>query len=110
MKKILLLLSGSLFFIAVSYARPAATLPAIARPAIARPDTVLTGLVTDSANAKAIPGCSVYLNNTSLGAVTRSDGTSLVKDIPAGKSTLIISAIGYKTLPSTSTATTFRRH
>jgi hypothetical protein len=97
MKKILLLLSGSLFFIAVSYARPAATLPAIARPAIARPDTVLTGLVTDSANAKAIPGCSVYLNNTSLGAVTRSDGTFLLKDIPAGKSTLIISAIGYKT-------------
>lgn len=57
----------------------------------------LSGKVTDSATGKPIAGCSVYLNNTSIGTVTATDGVFLLKGISRGRSDLVVSAIGYTT-------------
>jgi CarboxypepD_reg-like domain len=57
----------------------------------------LSGNVTDSATGKPLAGVSVFLNNTSHGAVTRADGSFLLKDIPKGSYQVVFSAIGYAT-------------
>jgi hypothetical protein len=57
-------------------------------------NSILTGIITDSANGKPLAGVSVFLNGTTKGTVTRADGTfGLV--IPPGRYELIVSAIGY---------------
>jgi hypothetical protein len=61
------------------------------------PGADLSGVVTDSATGKPLAGVSVFLNNTSRGAVTRTDGSFLVRDIPRGRYELVFSAIGYAT-------------
>jgi hypothetical protein len=55
---------------------------------------VLTGTIRDSANGKPLAGVSVFLNGTSKGTVTRTDG-SFALAIPPGRYELIVSAIGY---------------
>jgi hypothetical protein len=62
-----------------------------------QPGGVLSGIVRDSAGGKPLAGVSVFLNNTSRGTVTRSDGSFLLPNIPKGAYELIISAIGYQT-------------
>ncbi|HVU99424.1 MAG TPA: carboxypeptidase-like regulatory domain-containing protein [Puia sp.] len=57
----------------------------------------LTGTVTDSITGRPLAAVSVYLNNTSKGAVTNKDGTFRLV-IPAGNYELVISAIGYTTV------------
>ncbi|MDR3712851.1 MAG: carboxypeptidase-like regulatory domain-containing protein [Puia sp.] len=57
---------------------------------------ILTGIIKDSANGKPLAGVSVFLNGTSKGTVTRSDGT-FVLQFPQGRYELIVSAIGYAT-------------
>ena len=55
---------------------------------------LLTGTIRDSANGKPLAGVSVFLNGTSKGTVTRTDG-SFALAIPPGRFELIVSAIGY---------------
>lgn len=57
---------------------------------------MLTGVIRDSAGEKPLVGVSVFLNGTSKGTVTRSDGTFALP-IPPGRYELIASAIGYAT-------------
>ena len=57
----------------------------------------LSGKITDSSTGKPLAGVSVYLNNTSRGTVTKSDGSFLLANLPAGTYQLIFSAIGYQT-------------
>lgn len=57
----------------------------------------LSGKVIDSANGKPLAGVSVFLNSTSKGTITRTDGTFLLPGIPGGRYELIVSAIGYET-------------
>jgi hypothetical protein len=57
-------------------------------------NNVLTGTIRDSANGKPLAGVSVFLNGTSKGTVTRTDG-SFALAIPPGRYELIVSAIGY---------------
>jgi CarboxypepD_reg-like domain len=57
----------------------------------------LSGTVTDSATAKPMPGVSIFLNSTSIGTVTRADGTFTLNNIPRGKYQLVVSAVGYET-------------
>ena len=57
-------------------------------------NTLLSGIIRDSANGKPLPGVSVFLNGTSKGTVTRNDG-SFALAIPPGRYQLIASAIGY---------------
>src|SRR6185312_1785434 len=62
-------------------------------------NTVLSGIIRDSANGKPLPGVSVFLNGTSKGTVTRNDG-SFALAIPPGRYQRIASAIGYATSPT----------
>jgi hypothetical protein len=58
-------------------------------------NAILTGIITDSANGKPMAGVSIFLNGTSRGTVSRSDGTFVLQGFPQGRYQLIISAIGY---------------
>jgi hypothetical protein len=90
MKKTLSLFTGFLLMVAASFAQ-AGWAPAMSS---------LAGYVTDSATGKPLAGCSVYLNSTSIGTVTAADGSFLLRNVPAGRSELIISAVGYRTYVS----------
>lgn len=57
---------------------------------------ILTGIIKDSASDKPLAGVSVFLNGTTKGTVTHSDGTFTLP-IPPGRYQLIASAIGYGT-------------
>ena len=57
----------------------------------------LSGTVTDSAGNRPIAGASVFLNSTSRGTATHSDGSFVLNGIPGGKFELVVSAIGYST-------------
>lgn len=63
-------------------------------PPAARPQTLVTGIVRDAATNAAIPGATVQVENTFLGAVTNEDGKFeiAVDTLPA---TLVVSRIGY---------------
>lgn len=87
MEKYLYLFIGSLLLFTLSFAQSGNTAVT----------NTLRGNVTDSATGKALPGCSVYINNTSTGTVTGADGSFLLHEIPKGRFDLIISAIGYTT-------------
>ena len=58
---------------------------------------VLTGIIKDSAIGKPLTGASVFLNGTSRGTISRSDGSFVLQGFPQGRYQLIISAIGYAT-------------
>lgn len=62
--------------------------------------TVLKGVVIDAEKAKAVPGASVFLNNTSVGTSADAEG-KFELTIPAGKYELIVSSIGYETFNQT---------
>jgi hypothetical protein len=66
-------------------------------PFIGNAQTVLKGQVLDAEKSTPIPGASVFLNNTSVGTVTNSQGQFELL-IPAGRFDLIISSIGYETV------------
>ena len=63
----------------------------------AQPPGSLSGTVTDSLTGRPLAGVSVFLNNTSRGTVTRSDGVFHLA-IPPGDWQLVFSAIGYATV------------
>ncbi|MCF6361662.1 MAG: TonB-dependent receptor [Cyclobacteriaceae bacterium] len=55
----------------------------------------ITGRVTDFADSGPLPGASVYIKGTTIGASTDIDGNYLIVNVPEGKQTLVISFIGY---------------
>jgi hypothetical protein len=57
---------------------------------------LISGTVTD-AHGNPIAGCSIYLSNTSYGAVSSSTGSFIINNLPKGRYDLIVSAIGYET-------------
>jgi CarboxypepD_reg-like domain len=57
----------------------------------------IKGKVITSLNAVPVPGCSVFISNTSKGTVTDKNGYFELYDIPAGKHELVVSSIGYQT-------------
>jgi hypothetical protein len=57
----------------------------------------IAGKVTDKSTGMPVPGCSVYFSNTSIGSTTAVSGEFVLRNLPAGKYQLIISAIGYET-------------
>lgn len=54
------------------------------------------GKIIDSKTNEPLPFVSVYLSQTSIGAVTDEKGSYTIKRIPAGSYTLVASLIGYK--------------
>jgi hypothetical protein len=59
--------------------------------------TALKGRVVTEGTGKPLSAVSVYLNNTSRGTVTDEQGRFLINDIPAGRSRLVASCVGYET-------------
>lgn len=59
--------------------------------------SVLSGSITDN-QARGIPKASVHVLNTNFGAVTDPEGKFTINNIPAGRYTLQVSAIGHATV------------
>ena len=59
--------------------------------------TVIRGKVISEETQKPLAAVSVYLNNTSLGAVTNDNGVFTITKIPSGKFKLVASCVGYET-------------
>ena len=57
----------------------------------------VNGKVADEATGNPVPDCSVYFSNTSKGDITSASGEFILKNLPAGRYEMIISAIGYET-------------
>jgi 6-pyruvoyl-tetrahydropterin synthase len=57
----------------------------------------LHGIILNAKTKAPIPGCSVYLNNTSRGDVSNAKGEFTINRVPSGKYELIASSIGYDT-------------
>ena len=60
----------------------------------------LIGTIVQRDSSTALSGVSVYLDGTHLGTATNSRGQYVIKDIPPGEYTLVVSNIGYFTLRS----------
>lgn len=57
----------------------------------------IEGNIRQMDSTAALPGVSVYLDKTNLGAATNGSGNYIIKNIPAGNYTLVVSSIGYFT-------------
>lgn len=57
----------------------------------------IKGRVVDAASGDAIPGSSVFINNSSKGVISDKAGQFEMSNIPAGNHELIISSVGYET-------------
>lgn len=67
---------------------------AAAQTAAAQTGTV-AGRVTDAATGEALPGATVAVVGTALGAATGDDGRFAVPRVPAGAQTVRVSFVGY---------------
>jgi hypothetical protein len=61
---------------------------------------VIRGKVISEETQKPLAAVSVYLNNTSLGAVTNDNGVFVITKIPSGKFRLVASCVGFETYVS----------
>jgi len=57
----------------------------------------ISGRVTEKLNGTALVNANVYINNSSKGAITNSDGNFSIKGLMPGKYDLVISFIGFQT-------------
>jgi hemoglobin/transferrin/lactoferrin receptor protein len=57
-----------------------------------------SGIVKDGESQTPLEGVHIQLVNSSLGTVTDQDGKFIINNIPKGKHTLRISAVGYATI------------
>ena len=58
---------------------------------------VIKGKVISEETQKPLAAVSVYLNNTSLGAVTNDNGVFIIAKVPSGKFKLVASCVGFET-------------
>ncbi|TYZ08636.1 SusC/RagA family TonB-linked outer membrane protein [Hymenobacter lutimineralis] len=61
-------------------------------------DRSISGRVTDVANGQGLPGVTVLVKGTTVGASTNSDGSYTISGVPATASALTFSFIGYRTV------------
>ncbi len=54
--------------------------------------------ILDKATREPLLGANVMIEGTSMGAATNIDGRFIIRDVPIGKQTLVISYIGYNSL------------
>ena len=59
-------------------------------------DGAISGKVVDSAAKDGLPGVSIYLSGTTIGASSNKDGNYKIGNIPEGNYILVVSMIGYK--------------
>lgn len=55
----------------------------------------ITGKVTDSGNGAALPGATIIIKGTAIGAATNYEGIYILSQVPEGKQILFISYVGY---------------
>ncbi len=56
------------------------------------------GMIYDKDSKEPLTGANIIIKGTSLGAASDVDGKYIIRNIPVGKQTIIISYIGYNTL------------
>lgn len=64
--------------------------------AFGQPEGNISGKVTDVSTGEALPGATVYLKGTSLGASTGLNGDYKILGVPPGSYRLQVSYVGYK--------------
>lgn len=67
-------------------------------PVTAAASSNLEGYVKDSQTGEALPGATVFITGTSLGASTDINGKYVVKNVPAGSYSVRATYIGYKSM------------
>ncbi len=65
----------------------------------------IVGRVYDKESKSDLIGANIIVKNTSFGAASDLDGRYLIRNIPAGRHTLVISYIGYNTISKVITIT-----
>ena len=68
-----------------------------AKSQTSNPNNKITGTIVDKENGKPIPNCSIFLNNSSKGTTSSTEGNFQLSNINPGKYELIVSSIGYET-------------
>lgn len=66
--------------------------------AVASTFGVLDGIVRDKENEQPIPGATIFILQSQQGRVTDADGRFVIYNVPAGKYTVRIQMIGYRTV------------
>lgn len=66
--------------------------------ALAAASGAVTGTVTDAATGEALPGASVVVKGTSIGAATDENGRYTISGAPSGPQTLVVTYIGYQSV------------
>ena len=72
--------------------------PAHAARLMQQGTSTITGIVTDARNKQPIPGASVIVVGTRLGAPTGADGRYRITGVPNGSQTVSARRIGYASL------------
>jgi len=57
----------------------------------------ITGIITDAVSEEPIPFASAQIEGTSLGTVADSTGQFVIRHVPPGDHTLLVSSVGYET-------------
>jgi TonB-dependent receptor len=65
----------------------------------------LTGKIFDKSSKDGLPGANILLKETNIGTATDLDGKFLLRNVPAGKQTFVVTYIGYE--PQTVEVTIF---
>ncbi len=58
----------------------------------------VTGKVTDASTRQPLAGVQVYLEGTSLGAITDEEGSYVILQVPPGVYDVVVRMIGYRTM------------
>ncbi|RZK99708.1 MAG: PEGA domain-containing protein, partial [Hymenobacter sp.] len=92
---------GSALLASAAAAHPAAV-PHLATTTATSPfaDGTVTGRVVD-AKGEGLPGVTVLIEGTSLGASTDADGNYTIANVPVGSHVVVISFVGYTTSRTT---------
>jgi TonB-dependent receptor len=56
----------------------------------------IRGKITDSESSEALPGANVSIEGTALGSATNLDGEYVIRRVPTGAYTLVVTFIGYQ--------------
>jgi len=57
----------------------------------------ITGTITDVQTNESLPGATIRIEGTTMGAAADMDGRFVINNVPIGKKSLVISYISYKT-------------
>ena len=92
LRKSLLTLALGIVAVGTALAHPAARVDGLAETEVLAGGTV-AGRVVD-AKGEGVPGVTVIVEGTTLGASTNADGSYVMDNVPAGPHTLVYSSIG----------------